>query len=35
MPITEQIMAIIAGETSPQEAIHALMTRALKAEAEL
>lgn len=35
LPITEQIMSIIAGETSPQEAIHALMTRALKAEAEL
>ena len=35
LPITEQIMGIIAGDTSPQEAIHALMTRALKAEAEL
>lgn len=35
LPITEQIMSIIAGDTSPQEAIHTLMTRALKAEAEL
>lgn len=35
LPITEQIMGIIAGDTSPEEAIHALMTRALKAEAEL
>jgi glycerol-3-phosphate dehydrogenase (NAD(P)+) len=35
LPITEQMMGIIAGDTSPQEAIHALMTRALKAEAEL
>lgn len=35
LPITEQMMGIIAGGTSPQEAIHALMTRALKAEAEL
>jgi glycerol-3-phosphate dehydrogenase (NAD(P)+) len=35
LPITEQMMGIIEGGTSPQEAIHALMTRALKAEAEL
>ena len=35
LPITEQIMGIIAGDTSPQRAIHSLMTRALKAEAEL
>ncbi len=35
LPITEQMMGIIAGDTTPQEAIHALMTRALKAEAEL
>jgi len=35
LPITEQMMGIIAGDTSPQTAIHALMTRALKAEAEL
>ena len=35
LPITEQMMGIIAGDTAPQEAIHRLMTRALKAEAEL
>ena len=35
LPITEQVMSIIAGDTTPREAIHALMTRALKAEAEL
>jgi glycerol-3-phosphate dehydrogenase (NAD(P)+) len=35
MPITEQMMGIIEGDTSPQQAIHRLMTRALKAEAEL
>jgi glycerol-3-phosphate dehydrogenase (NAD(P)+) len=35
LPITEQMMGIIAGDSSPQDAIHSLMTRALKAEAEL
>ena len=35
LPISEQMMGIIAGQTSPHEAIHRLMTRALKAEAEL
>ena len=35
LPITEQVMGIIAGDTTPPEAIRALMTRALKAEAEL
>jgi glycerol-3-phosphate dehydrogenase (NAD(P)+) len=35
LPITEQMMGIIAGDTTPQQAIHTLMTRALKAEAEL
>ncbi len=35
LPITEQMMGIMHGGTSPQEAIHTLMTRALKAEAEL
>ena len=35
IPITEQMMGIMHGGVSPQDAIHSLMTRALKAEAEL